>query len=343
MLQPSFRLIVLLLSTIFSMVYSDITTACTRVLRVDKDNAVMVGRNMDWMTDMQTVLIVYPKGTPRVGDLNDNPLMWSAKYGTIVAAVFGDVSTDGMNEAGLSAHILWLDKSDYGQSEPSQPSLSVVMWMQYYLDNFKSVAEAVLFSETQPLQVVPFYHPATKRWLNLHLILDDVSGDSAILEFTDGKLHIYHNRDYITTTNDPSYDKQLQNLKQYKVFGGDKPLPGTNDPADRFVRATYYTLNLPNAESTQDELGAVMSVINNAAQPFTKGTSEKPHMSKTLWHTIADLTHKIYYFQSTTNHNLVSASLDKFNLKAGAPIMFLDLPNHPEYNGDVTTKFQSLD
>jgi choloylglycine hydrolase len=311
-------------------------------LRVDPDNAVMVGRNMDWMEDMQTQLVVFPRGESRYGDMSDNPLVWESKYGSIIANAYGVITTDGMNEAGLSGHILWLDGSDYGTADTTKPSLSVLMWLQYYLDNFKTVDEAVRFTAANHLQVVPYYQPTIKRWLKLHLILDDASGDSAILEYTNGQLHIYHDRNNITATNDPSYDKQLANLKDYKVFGGDKPLPGTNNPSDRFVRATYYTQSLPKAESTQDELAAVLSVINNTAQPYTQGSAERPHMSKTLWHTISDMTHKVYYFQSTANQNLISVQLDKFNFKPGTPVMMLDMPRHPEYVGDMTDKFKAV-
>lgn len=316
--------------------------SCTRVLRVDPDNAVMVGRNMDWMEDIQTQLLVFPRGETRYGDISDNPLVWESKYGSIIANGYGVITTDGMNEAGLSGHILWLDTSDFGKVDNTQPTLSVLMWLQYYLDNFKSVDEAVRFTEANKIQVVPYYQSTIQRWLKIHLILDDASGDSAILEYTGGQLHIYHDRNNITATNDPSYDKQLANLKEYKVFGGDKPLPGTNNPADRFVRATFYTQNLPKAGSTQDELAAVMSVINNTAQPYTKGTPERPFMSKTIWHTIADMTHKVYYFQSTTTQNLISVKLDKFNFKPGTPVMLLDVPHHPEYVGDMTDKFTAM-
>lgn len=323
--------------------FTNSANACTRVLRVDPDNAVMVGRNMDWNEDMHTNLLVFPRGTERMGDISDNPYNWNSKYGNIVASSYGLVPTDGMNEKGLAAHILWLESSDYGSIDETKPSISVVMWIQYYLDNFATVDEAVRFAETSNIQIAPYFHPVTKRWTKLHLVLEDASGDSAILEYIGGKLHVFHNKNYITATNDPTYDAQLANLKNYKVFGGDKPLPGTNDPADRFVRATYYTQNLPKAANLREEVAAVMSVIHNTAQPFNNDTPEKPHLSNTIWHVIADLTHRVYYFQDATTLNLVRVSLDKFNMKEGSPIMVLDLVNNPDYVGDVTDKFVAMD
>jgi len=34
-----------------------------------------------------------------------------------------------------------------------------------------------------------------------------------------------HDRRFTVMTNEPTYDKQIENLKQYRSFGGDKPLP----------------------------------------------------------------------------------------------------------------------
>lgn len=316
--------------------------ACTRVLHADPNQAVMVGRNMDWREDMQTNLIVYPRGFAHNGAADSNPLHWTAQYGSIVATAYDHISTDGLNEAGLAAHILWLNDSDYGTRDSERPALSIAQWLQYYLDNFQSVEEAVAFSRNTPFQVTPLFHPTAKRWISVHLILDDASGDSAILEYKAGKLTIYHDKRYITATNDPTYDKQLQNLGNYSVFGGEKPLPGTSDPMDRFVRASYYAETLPKSASLSDELSGMLSILNNAAQPYTVPSEVNPYESATLWRVVSDITNRIYYFQSTSNQHLLSIRLDQFNLAQGAPAMMLDLVHHPEYVDDVSEKFEVL-
>lgn len=304
----------------------------------------MVGRNMDWLEDMQTDLRVFPRGIQHEGDITDNNVArWTSKYASVVATAYGYITTDGINEAGLAAHVLWLNKTDYGNRDESKPSMLVPFWIQYYLDNFKTVAEAVRFAQNQDFQVVPFKLPSLNKWVKLHLIIEDATGDSAIFEYINGKLKIYHDKSYITATNDPTYDWQLANLKQYKVFGGQKPLPGTRSPEDRFVRATYYATILPPANSIQDEVAGMLSVINNVAQPYRQGTVAMPNQSKTIWHTVSDLTNLTYYFQDTSTQRLVFTSLKDFNLKAGAPIMRLDINNHPEYVGNVSSYFKALD
>ena len=40
-------------------------------------------------------------------------LTWTSKYGSVVAGAFDMISVDGLNEAGLAGHVLWLAESDY--------------------------------------------------------------------------------------------------------------------------------------------------------------------------------------------------------------------------------------
>ena len=250
--------------------------------------------------------------------------------------------TDGMNENGLAAHLLVLFKSDYGQRNEKVPGLSILLWAQYYLDNFRTVDEAVRFTETAPFQLVPFYDISIKRWINLHLALEDAQGDSAIIEYINGVAHIYHHPNDTVITNDPSYDQQLINAKQYQGLGGNKPLPGSTNPQDRFVRALYYLTYLPNAKSSQDELAAVLSIMENTSQPYSMPTPLRPVVGYTVWHTVLDLTHGVYYFNSANNFNMLWVQLNQFNLKPGADVMELELVNQSKLTGDVTKMFKPV-
>jgi len=211
------------------------------------------------------------------------------------------------------------------------------MWVQFYLDNFASVDEAVRFTQTTAFQIISAFHERTKKWINVHLAIEDAKGDAAIIEYTDGKPHIYHDRADTVMTNDPTYDLQLQNLTQYQGLGGDKPLPGTSNPADRFVRAAYYEKNIPDSDTALDRIAAMLSVMQNVSQPYIKFSPER-----TLWHTVTDLTHKAYYFNATNNMTMLWAQLNKFDLRTGAPIMKLDIDNHPDLVGEVSDKFKAI-
>jgi len=123
-------------------------------------------------------------------------------------------------------------------------SSRVSQWVQYFLDNFATVAEAVEAQKSNPFQIESLILPNGFPTL-VHLSIADKSGDSAVIEYVGGKAKVYHDRRFIVMSNEPTYDKQIQNLRQYRTFGGEKPLPGERTPTDRFVRAAYYTENLP--------------------------------------------------------------------------------------------------
>lgn len=329
--------IVLIASTV-GMITS--TYSCTRVLVADQGQTVMVGRNMDWDLDMRTNLWVYPRGLAHRSIDKTNPLTWTSRYGSLVATGYDLVVTDGINEKGLSAHMLWLPSSDYGERNPALPGLSVVFFAQFYIDNFATVDEAVRFMESGDIQITPYFDMGTNRWIKIHIALDDASGDSAVIEYVKGQLHIYHGRQYTILTNAPTYDKQLQNLKAYLGFGGDKPLPGTTLSTDRFVRAAYYSSHLPKANSTRDQLAKLLRIMENVVEPEGVAAPERAIVVPTIWRVIADLTHRIYYFNANNHLNMIWADLDKFNLAQNAPVMKLDLVNRQDLTGDVSNQFQ---
>lgn len=326
----------------FSMPLFSDSFACTRLLHVDPKQGVMVGRNMDWFEEMQTKLMVYPRGISRSGNVETNPLKWVSKYGSIVATSYDQGSADGMNEKGLAVHALWLEVSDYGKRNENIPGLSLMMSSFYYLDNFKTVDEVIQATQSYAFQIVPFYNPGTKQWIKVHFAFEDASGDSAIIEYINGQPKIYHSNTYTVLTNDPTYNLQLENLKQYDGFGGTKPIPGTDSPPDRFVRAAYHGNHLPGFSSANEAVAGVISVLENVGAPFTKFKLDPTKIVRTIWRTAADLTHHVYYFKSTPNFTDVYANLDKFSLQPGSPVMKLDLVKHPELSGDVTDKFEAV-
>ena len=69
------------------------------------------------------------------------------------------------------------------------------------------------------------------RWrpVTCHLAIDDASGDSAIFEFLNGQLSIWHDRAYKVMTNSPPYGEQLKRLKALQDLDDDSPLPGSTE------------------------------------------------------------------------------------------------------------------
>ncbi len=315
---------------------------CTRVLWPDANGAVIVGRTMDFHMDLLTNLWKMPRGIERQDGVNGH-LTWKATYGSVVATAFDLIATDGMNEAGFAGHILWLAESDYGTPAETAVQLSQAVWLQYYLDNFATVNEAVAWTERTGVQIAQLFDPTGHLVPTLHLAINDATGDSAIIEYTDGKPKVYHSRDYKVMTNSPTYDKQLELVKEIDGLGGDKPLPGSTLASDRFARASYYVEHQVQPTTQLQAMAAMFSIIRNAAQPFRTPEPGKPDASQTIWQVVADLTNKRYAFESTTRPNIVWVDFAELDFSEGSKTLKLDLVGKLALEGglagDVSRRF----
>jgi choloylglycine hydrolase len=93
-------------------------------------------------------------------------LRWTSKYGSLVAGSPAG-AVDGINEKGLAVNMLWLGTSNFGKYDASKPSIGVGHWLQYQLDNFATVAEAVSYMKASPYQVVPGTFDELKSMVHL--------------------------------------------------------------------------------------------------------------------------------------------------------------------------------
>ncbi len=315
---------------------------CTRVMWPDANGAVIVGRNMDFARDLATNLWAFPRGIDRDDGVH-GALTWTSAYGSVIAAAYDIISTDGMNEAGLAGHVLWLSESTYGDVDPARPVLGQAVWLQYFLDNFATVADAVAWMRDTDVQVAQMPDPTGGKRPAIHLALEDATGDSAIVEYLDGRMHIHHDRAHLVMTNSPTYDEQLELLKRWRGLGGDELLPGDTNAEHRFARAAYYVDRLPEPETTVQAIAGMFSVIRNVAQPFRTPDLGRPEASQTLWQTVADLTNKRYVYESTTYPNTVWVDLNGIDFTAGSPQRKLDLqtdqPLEGGRSGNVTDSF----
>ena len=300
--------------------------ACTRLVYLGAHDDVITARSMDWKTDVATNLWIFPRGMARNGQAGPNSVTWTSKYGSVIASGYEVSTTDGMNEAGLVANVLWLVESEYPAYDGRGPGLSIAAWAQYVLDNYGTVKEAVEALRAQPFTVVTDKVPGEDRLATLHLSMSDASGDSAIIEYIGGKQVIHHSRDYQVMTNSPVFDQQLALNTYWKQIGGTVMLPGTNRAADRFARASFYVNAIPKSEDPVKVLASVFSVIRNASVPFGINTPEEPNISSTRWRTVADHKRKLYFFESALTPNTFWVDLKDIDFsKETGKVLRLDL------------------
>lgn len=323
-----------------------LSLACTRLVYLGANNQVVTARSMDWRFEMPTNLWIFPRGMARSGEVGPNSLKWKSKFGSVVASAYDVSTSDGMNEAGLVANVLWLTESEYPKFGPGKPGLSIAAWAQYVLDNFATVQDAVAVLETDPFMIVTDNVPGQKLLATLHLSLSDATGDSAIIEYVNGRPVIHHGRKYQVMTNSPVFEQQLALNEYWKEIGGTVMLPGTNRAADRFARASFYVNAIPKDENPDRALASVFSVIRNVSVPFGISTPDQPNISSTRWRTVADHQRKLYFFESvlTPNTFWVDLKAIDFSPEKGR-VKKLDLgPQQSRiFAGDATANFQEAE
>lgn len=324
--------------------FPGLAEACSRILWNDNGYAVMVGRTMDWPESTQPILTVFPRGLERDGGkagsetvVAENPARWTTKYGSVVTTVYGVGTADGMNEKGLAVHMLYLRATDFGARDTSKKGLQAGLWGQYMLDNAATVEEALkLFEGIQPVMIVANGHKAT-----LHLAMEDATGDSAIVEYIDGKPVIHHGREFRVMTNDPTYDEQLALLKKqdFSKPSSSVDVPGNVNAIDRFQRATYYLDNLSKPANERQAAAGILAVARNVSVPF--GAPYKGFgLYNTEYRTAANLTDKTYFFELTTSPSVIWTNLSAMNLEPGQPVRVLD-PDDIELSGNVIGSFRA--
>ncbi|WP_233270687.1 linear amide C-N hydrolase [Chachezhania sediminis] len=332
----------LTLAATLSVAAVPLADACTRVVYHGPEGRVLTARSMDWSLPMLSNLWVFPRGMERNGEAGENSLTWTSKYGSMIVSGYDFSTVDGMNEAGLVANMLWLVSSEYPEDDGETPKMSLSIWAQYFMDNYGTVAEAVADMENNPFAVVTAEVPDQPgRLAKVHLSLSDASGDSAILEWLDGKLVIHHGSEYRTMTNDPSYDQQLAIRDYWQDVNPREVLPGTTRSPDRFARADTYIDMVVQSDDPRIAAAAAFSVIRNASVPYGITTPESPNLSTTRWRVVADHKDHLFYVESAISPNLFWVDLKKldFSPEGGVRTLNLGVDMISLQSGEVSAEF----
>ena len=299
--------------------------ACTRAVYLGPDRMVVTGRTMDWKEDIMSNIYVFPRGMQRAGHNKEKTVNWTSKYGSVIATGYDIGTCDGMNEKGLVASLLFLPESVYSLPGDTRPAMGISIWTQYVLDNFATVREAVDEMKKETFRIDAPRMPNGGPESTLHMAITDETGNTAVIEYLDGKLSIHEGTEYqVMTVND-----------YWKEVGGLQMLPGTNRSSDRFVRASFYIHAIPQTADAKIAVPSVLSVMRNVSVPFGINTPEKPHISSTRWRSVSDQKNKVYYFESTLTPNLFWLDLKKIDFSPKAGVKKLSLTKGEIYAGDA--------
>ena len=327
-----------------ALVAGPVAEACTRAVYLGPDDRVLTGRSMDWKLPMTSNLWVFPRGMERDGVAGPRSATWTSTYGSLVVTGYDIATADGMNDAGLVANLLWEVEASYPEDDGETSRVSISVFPQYLLDRFATVAEAVTDLRENPVEVaggeVPVGPPG--RAATVHVSLSDATGDSAVIEFVEGEMRIWHDRSYQIMTNEPTYDRQLAVLEYWQNVNPRQFLPGTVRASDRFVRAHFYINAVTQSADARIAAASVFSVIRQTSVPWGISVADAPNLSTTRWRVVSDHKDRRYYLESVVSPSVFWVDLDNLDFSQGGDVVKLDLGVDMErvLSGEVSAAFE---
>lgn len=338
--------------------------ACTGITVKAKDGAVVHARTMEFADNLESRILIIPRGQKIVGTGPGNKpgLSWKTKYGAVGLDCYDVVAfADGMNEKGLAAGVFYLPGfTQYQKVSPAEQGKSLAPWEipLWILTNFATVEEVK--TAISKIKVWPGVIPSlSKNPLPLHFITTDKSGQSLVIEYVKGKLHLYDNPLGVIT-NSPPFDWHLNNLRNYvnlsannvpqlKLSGitlyptgqgsGMLGLPGDVTPPARLVRAVAFTQAALPVKGGNEAARQAFRLLNSFY--ITKGMSRgmengKPVYDFTQWMDACDLKNLKFYV--ATYYNLVPKMVDLKRLDlSGGKILRIPIETGPFFM-DVTAQ-----
>ena len=320
--------------------------ACTGIRLRSGDGAAVFGRTMEWGTfDLNSRLVIVPRGNEFTSHLGDGitGLTWKGKYGTVGLDALGkNFLVDGMNEKGLAVNVFYHPGfAEYPELDTAKRSTTIetVDVCQYLLTTCASIAD--VRTALGGVTVIGVVEPAIGIAPPIHLIATEPSGESVVIEFTNGKIKL-HEAPLGVITNAPNYDWHITNLRNYlnlspvalpdkkiedmdfKPLGGGSGmigLPGDFTPPSRFVRAVAFTQTARPTNTGAETMYELFRILDNFNLPMGAAEGEgatktKGMRSSTIWTTGYDTKNLVMQYHTQHNRRVRQVDLKKIDFSA---------------------------
>lgn len=251
-----------------------------------KDGSVVVGRSMEFPEVVPFSLAVLPRGYAGAATPNDGASgrSWTGTHGIVGMAAYGNPAwlVDGLNEQGLSAHLLYMSGGfcTYQDFKGDGSDLAQVDLIAYLLTTCASVDEV---KQVIPELTIWGADPGLGAVVPTHFFVHDATSSIAIEFHGDATVRVVDNPTGVGT-NSPYLDWHLLNLQNYVGFSAMNPesqtidgmtvgpfgqgqglnmLPGGYTPPDRFVRAAVLIELAHQAETGAEAEQMVGHLLNS--------------------------------------------------------------------------------
>lgn len=301
------------------------------------------GRNMDIPYQFNQSVMIIPKNyllTNKVTNKKQVTKHTMIGMGTVIDG--HPVLADGMNEVGLACAGLNFEGYAYFEKEliDKKENVTPYDFIWWVLSNFETIEEVEVGAKTLHLVDCPINEntPVPK----LHWMISDRTGKSIVIEKTKEALTVHDNTIGVMTNN-PTFDWQLTNLKQYLmvspyspkqtnwsdhqlnalgVGAGTMGIPGDFGSVSRFVRIAYVAAHLPKIENDKEAITHFFHMLDYVQMVKGGVLTEDGLEDLTIYSSCMDLQKGIYYYKTYENNRINGINMFKAVLDEEKVIQF---------------------
>ncbi|WP_033152311.1 choloylglycine hydrolase [Streptococcus equinus] len=304
---------------------------CTAITYTTKDN--YFGRNLDLDFSYNETVTICPRNYPfsfrHQGENNSHFAMIG------MATVVDDYPLfyEAVNEKGLGmAGLNFPDNANYQEVAEDKVNVASFEFIPWLLSQCESVAEVKELCKNLNITNEAFssdFQPSPLHWL----VAD--RHESIVLEPLVKGLKVYDNSTGVLTNN-PTFDKQLFNLNNYRHLSpkvsenrfakeleletysrgmGGLGLPGDLSSMSRYVKVAFTKLNSVAEETEESSVNQFFHILKSVEQQ--KGlcyVDESGKYEYTIYSSCINTDKGIYYYTTYDNSQITAVDMRKENL-----------------------------
>lgn len=303
-----------------SLIFPHHAKACSTFMLKTKSQHVF-GHNLSMGMDIPGLIFINKRGATKKGHTwselttpnmdNKSNISWVSNYGSVTFNSFGrELPDGGMNEEGL--YVWEMTGISSFDDESKRPRLFMAQWIQYQLDNYKSVEEV--------LDNLPAI--ALDGW-NWHFFVADKLGETASIEFIDGVTLVNTGNNMpIPLMGNGRYSDDISFIKEFDGFGGNIKIELNDVQLPGYIKAAKMMKDYSDSGSIVDYGFSILTQLSGNAK----------------WSVIFDVKDKTVYFRTAKYANIKSFSMNSFDFSMDTPVKTLNIQD-PDLSGDITGKF----
>lgn len=278
---------------------------------------VLLARNLDWFWEDGLVLI-NPRGLQKTAFLmsGGTPAVWTARYGSVTFNQCGqELPFGGMNEAGLVVENMWLQDTEYERPD-ARPAVNLLQWIQYQLDNCRTVAEVIATAQRLRIEQPP---AAARSLARVHYLICDAEGDRAAIELIDHKMVVHRGATMPcpALANDP-YEPSLEYLKEHPQLAylqTARRATSTKDVVSisRFARAST-AVSAFTARGPRRDINYAFDTLKEVAQG-----------DFTVWQIVYEISARKIHYLTRSNPQRRTIELKTLDFSGAHPVRFVSI------------------